>query len=129
MILRFPDATEAMARPAAGPLAAILPGVQTEVAAPNAAALIERAQDADGLVLMRTRIDASTLAALPRLRALAFLSAGVASWVDLAASAARGVAVRGVGDLLPALAVRRRKLRAGGAERLWRSASWIAGSV
>jgi hypothetical protein len=33
MILRFPDATEAMARLAAGPLATILPGLQTNVAA------------------------------------------------------------------------------------------------
>ena len=96
MTLRFPDATEAVARLAAGPLAAILPGLQTDVAAPDPAALIEHAQDADGLVLMRTRVDATTLAALPRLKALAFLSTGVASWVDLAAAAAAGVAVRGV---------------------------------
>ena len=96
MTLRFPDATEAVARLAAGPLAAILPGLQTDVAAPDPAALITRARDADGLLLLRTRVDAATLAALPRLKALAFLSTGVASWVDLAAAAAAGVAVRGV---------------------------------
>jgi D-3-phosphoglycerate dehydrogenase / 2-oxoglutarate reductase len=96
MILRFPDATEAMAGLLAGPLAKILPGLQVGVAAPDPAALIAGAHDADGLVLMRTRVDAATLAALPRLKALAFLSTGVASWVDLEAAAASGIGVRGV---------------------------------
>jgi D-3-phosphoglycerate dehydrogenase len=96
MILRFPDATEAMAGLLAGPLAAILPGLQTDVAAPDPATLIASACDADGLLLMRTRVDLATMAALPRLKALAFLSTGIASWVDLQAAAASGIAVRGV---------------------------------
>jgi D-3-phosphoglycerate dehydrogenase / 2-oxoglutarate reductase len=96
MILRFPDATEAMARLLAGPLATILPGLRIDVAAPDPATLIASARDADGLLLMRTRVDVATLAALPRLKALAFLSTGIASWVDLKAAAASGIGVRGV---------------------------------
>jgi D-3-phosphoglycerate dehydrogenase len=96
MTLRFPDATEAMAVLLEGPLREILPGLRVEVAAPDPAALVAGAQDAAGLLLLRTKIDAATLAALPRLRALAFLSTGVANWVDMDAAAAHGVAVRGV---------------------------------
>jgi D-3-phosphoglycerate dehydrogenase len=96
MILRFPDATVAMAALFAGPLADILPGLRVEVAAADPAALPARAGDADALLLLHTRLDAATLAALPRLRAVAFLSTGYANWVDLEAAASRGVAVRGV---------------------------------
>ena len=80
----------------AGPLATILPGLQTDVAALDPATLIASARDADGLLLMRTRVDLATMAALPRLRPLAFLSTGVSSWVDLKAAAASGIAVRAV---------------------------------
>jgi D-3-phosphoglycerate dehydrogenase len=96
MTLRFPDATGAMAALLEGPLAGVLPALRVDIAAPDPAALLARAQDADGLLLLRTRLDAATLAALPRLRAIAFLSTGVANWVDLEAAAARRIAVRGV---------------------------------
>jgi len=96
MILRFPDATEAMAELIEGPLADILPALRVTVAPLDPAALVAAVQDAEGLLLQRARIDAATLAALPRLRAIAYLSTGVGSWVDLEAADARGVAVRGV---------------------------------
>lgn len=96
MTLRFPDASAAMAALIEGPLAAIVPGLRVEVAAPDPAALPARAGDAEGLLLLHTRLDAATLAALPRLRAVAFLSSGFANWVDLEAAAALGIAVRGV---------------------------------
>ncbi len=93
MILRFPDATAVMAALLDPRAAALVPGLEVDVAAPDAAALAARARDADGLLLLRTRIDAATLATLPRLRVISYLSTGVASWVDLDAAAARGVVV------------------------------------
>jgi glyoxylate reductase len=67
--------------------------VWPEPSAPPREALLAECRDADGLLcLLCDRIDAELLARAPRLRAIASCSVGL-DHVDLAAAAARGIAV------------------------------------
>ena len=92
----FPDCTPYMAAQYDDEMRAILPGLELEVAAPSPDEFVARAQGCAGLHHFQTRLSATMLAALPDLRVIVFLGTGVSSWVDLAAAAARGIAVRRV---------------------------------
>ena len=58
--------------------------------------LVQALRQADGAVLFRTKVDEAVLAGCPRLKAIAFLTTGIGSWVDLDAAAQRGIVVRNV---------------------------------
>jgi D-3-phosphoglycerate dehydrogenase len=101
MKLAFPDCSAEMAAAFDPEIRALLPTLDVRLAEPGAEGLVAAAQGCAGLVLLRTKVDARTLAALPDLRVISYLSTGVGSWVDLAAAQARGIAVhrvKGYGD-------------------------------
>src|SRR5439155_23015200 len=74
--------------------------VWEDAAPPPSDALRARARAADGLLTMLTeRVDTALLDAAPRLRAIANMAAGTDN-IDLAAAAARGIAVGNTPDVL-----------------------------
>ena len=123
---RLPPAVEARAR-------ATYDVAQDETDAPRAAADILRlAADADALLCCPAeRLDAATVAALPaRLRVVATFSVGT-DHLDLAALAARGIAVVNTPDVLSVataelslLLILMAARRAGEGERLVRAGRW-----
>ena len=115
--------------------AAAGPGIEVEVfphdRAPTRAELLAAAKDADGLVtLLSEGVDRELLDASPRLRAVANVAVGLDN-VDVAACAARGIAVTHTPDVLTdatadlafalILAVGRRVLEG---DRLVRTGGW-----
>src|SRR5581483_7033954 len=67
---------------------------------PTGEQLVERGADAEGLLALLTdRLDADTLAQLPRLRAIANYAVGYDN-IDLAAATERGIAVGNTPDVL-----------------------------
>jgi D-3-phosphoglycerate dehydrogenase / 2-oxoglutarate reductase len=97
MRLAFPDCNPEIAALFDEEMRALLPELEVRIAEPgDAAGLVAAARGCTGLMLVRTKVDAGALAALPDLRVISYLSTGVGSWVDLRAAAARGVAVQSV---------------------------------
>ena len=67
---------------------------EVAVGSPDRAAARALLADCRVAVVDHTEIDAATLAAAPALRAIVFLGTGAASYIDMAAARARGIAVR-----------------------------------
>jgi D-3-phosphoglycerate dehydrogenase / 2-oxoglutarate reductase len=96
MLLVFPDATPFMADQYDEAARAILPDLSITIDAPTPDTLVQALRQADGAVLFRTKVDEAVLAGCPRMKAIAFLTTGIGSWVDLDAAAQRGIVVRNV---------------------------------
>jgi D-3-phosphoglycerate dehydrogenase len=84
--LAFPDCSGEMRALFDAELSAIVPNLR----------IGSGLAEANGLLLLGTRLDAMVLERLPELRLVVFLSTGVSSWIDADAAQARRIVVRGV---------------------------------
>jgi D-3-phosphoglycerate dehydrogenase len=87
------DCSPGMAAALTPELLATCPALEVRIGAAEKAELPALLRGRDIVVLGNTVLDAADLAALPDLRHLVFLGTGASSYVDLAAAAARGIAV------------------------------------
>ena len=94
MTARFIDCPAFLAGLIDDELRASAPGLEVAVGSPDRAAARALIADCRVAVIDHTEIDAATLAAAPTLRAIVFLGTGAASYIDMAAARARGIAVR-----------------------------------
>ena len=98
---RFIDCPAFLAERIDDGMRALAPGLEVSVGSPDRETVRALVADCRVLVVDHTDIDAEILAAAPALRAIVFLGTGASSYIDLAAAADRGVAVRtitGYGD-------------------------------
>lgn len=77
-------------------MADILPSLEFRFGDPDPADLPDLLAGCAGVLNGHTQMSAEVLAACPDLKAIVFLGTGVASYVDMAAAAARGIAVHNV---------------------------------
>ena len=94
MTARFIDCPAFLAGLIDDELRASAPALEVAVGSPDRAAARALIADCRVAVVDHTEIDAATLAAAPALRAIVFLGTGAASYIDMAAARARGIAVR-----------------------------------